>query len=91
MTQDDVVDQVAGDERLGEAEQGVEKDEQRAQDSFTPVVSEEGSQVLEISSGAGVTSLAGDTVVRQRAGEAMLQIGEPGIHTFSQSCVNLVN
>jgi hypothetical protein len=85
--QDDVVNQVAGDEGLRKTKQGVEKDEESAQHALAPVPGDERAQVAEIGFCIGVAFPTGDAVLRQFPGEPPFQVREPGIHMLLCACL----
>ena len=89
LGQDDVVHQVARDERLGKAQQRAEEDQQRAQDALAPVPRQKGLEVLQVGPCAGAALRTAKAILLGRPRQALSQVGKPGIHGTSHSTMRI--
>jgi hypothetical protein len=78
--EDDLINDIAHDERLRKAKERGEEDESSTQQAFPPVPADKGAQVLEVSLETRIALLAGHTVFRQFPGKAPSKKGKPGAH-----------
>ncbi|KPK90908.1 MAG: hypothetical protein AMJ94_08180 [Deltaproteobacteria bacterium SM23_61] len=78
--QNDRVDEVAEDQRLGEGEERSDEDQHPPQGSFSPVAKGEGVQVFEIVPYFGLSPRSRELFSGRLSGQAALQIVNPGIH-----------
>jgi len=78
----DIVNNIAGDERLRKGKEGSEKDEEKAQYTPPPVPVEIRAQVLEVGFYARISLLTSDPVPGELPGKPRLQICEPILHNY---------
>ena len=75
----DVVDDVAGNQGLGETQKRCDKDDEKAEKPLTPILTDIGTKIFQVVLDAGVAIFSGDPVLGEFSGQTPLQICKPAI------------